>query len=243
MLDNHWKLKNFILKELIIEKDVFNKYIENDFKGKEFELLLERYDLNHEKIIFQKQVHSDNIKVVDREFLKKRKIVRDNDALITNNKNLFLCAYTADCVPVSFFDLNSQALGIAHSGWKGALNCIARKTALTMNRVFTTKLQNLKCYLGPSIKSCCYEVGGAEDNRVQDFRDSFGERVISKSSDSIYLDLHEAIKMQLIEIGVREENIKLSSRCTCCDKKNPPSYYRDGKEYKNTTLSIIGINK
>ncbi|MFA5096980.1 MAG: laccase domain-containing protein, partial [Candidatus Omnitrophota bacterium] len=41
------------------------------------------------------------------------------DALITGTQRLPLAVFTADCLPVFFFDPRSPAAGIAHAGWRG----------------------------------------------------------------------------------------------------------------------------
>ena len=106
--------------------------LKNDFNDERFGLFLKRNNLNNKNLVFQEQKHTDHIKLIDKSFLKKRNIIPNNDALITMEKDLYLCAYTADCVPVTLFDPESESVGIIHSGWKGTLNLIVQKTAKMM---------------------------------------------------------------------------------------------------------------
>ncbi|NQU99223.1 MAG: polyphenol oxidase family protein, partial [Parcubacteria group bacterium] len=200
-LDDLNKFKEIFYKEFVISRKELKKYIKGDFSGKEFKLFLKANNLGDKKLVFQEQKHTDNVKLVGESFLKKRDVILNNDAMITAEKNLYLCAYTADCVPITFFDPESKAIGIAHSGWRGTLNLIAHKTARMMNNSFKINYASLKCYLGPSIMDCCYEIGMAEDSRVKDFVNQFGSSVIKKDKEKMYLNLHEAIKIQLKGLG------------------------------------------
>ncbi len=243
-LEDISKFKRVFCREFLMDKNEFENYIKNDFNDERFGLFLKRNNLNNKNLVFQEQKHTDHIKLIDKSFLKKRNIIPNNDALITMEKDLYLCAYTADCVPVTLFDPESESVGIIHSGWKGTLNLIVQKTAKMMYESLKINYPDLRCYLGSSIMNCCYEVSRAKDSRIKDFVNQFGRRVIKKAKEKIQLNLHEAIKIQLKRLGILEKNIKISPNCTCCSKKHRfPSYYREGKEYSRSILSIIGIKK
>ncbi len=239
------KFEEVLFKAIIIDRLAFREYFESNFKSREFKEFLIKSGLEGKKIIFQEQKHTDNIKLVDNKYLTKNiNIVLNNDAMISAEKNLYLGVYTADCVPVTFYDPKSKAMGIVHSGWKGTLELIAQKTAKMMNKSFKVCYSDLKCYLGPSIQDCCYEVSKVRDNRVKDFVNRFGNSVIRQGNKKIYLNLQEAIQIQLEQLGILEKNIEISNLCTGCDNKlGLPSNYRERKNYKKLILSIIGIKK
>lgn len=200
--------------------------------------------INHEKVVLQDQIHSANIKEVNladrgRGVLSEKDVILANDGLITCQKDIFLGVFTADCVPVSFFDPKTYALGIAHAGWKGTLKLIAKKMVLEMKSRYRVKSHNLLCYLGPAIGNCCYEVSKVRDRRVDKFLHRFGPQVIKKRGAKIFLDLKQAIELQLLSLGVLKKNIEISPICTCCSKLNLPSYRRD--KTSGSILSIIGI--
>lgn len=230
--------------QLVFKKGLSDKLVVYNRKK-----YFKKLGINLKDTVFQQQVHSANISLI----LKRDKgkgsysvenAIKNSDAMIFQGKKVFLCSFTADCVPVSFFDPKTNAFGIAHAGWKGVLNFIAQKTAQKLNKIFKVKYSNLLCYLGPSIGSCCYEVSKAKDDRVIDFLNKFDAEVVIRKGDKIYLDLKQAISKQLLELGVLSRNIEKSDICTCCAREyNLPSYYREGKYLQRNILSVIGINK
>jgi copper oxidase (laccase) domain-containing protein len=47
--------------------------------------------------------------------------------MITNLTKVNLIVYTADCMPMTFFDPIKKVIGIAHSGWRGTIAGIGIK--------------------------------------------------------------------------------------------------------------------
>ncbi len=118
------------------------------------------------------QEHSTRVVVVDSplEFLTRA------DAIVTNTPNLSISVLTADCLPVLFADKKNSVIGVAHAGWKGALNGILENTVRSMIEL-GADIKNIKAVLGPCISPIIYEVG-------QDFFDTFIER--SKSFQNYF---------------------------------------------------------
>lgn len=199
--------------------------------------------------VIQEQRHTANIKIVTKEdrgrgVFSQQDEIKNNDGLITQSTNTFLTVFTADCVPVLFFDPKNYVCGIAHAGWRGVLNLIAQKMILKFENHFYSNPSDIICYLGPAIGPCCYEVSQAKDNRVKRFLNCFGKEVIQRRDKGVYLDLKKALEIQLSEKGVLKENIEISKICTCCNRKYYlPSYYREGKQLNRSLLSVIGIKK
>ena len=225
----------------------FNKVLSDSEVKKNRKKYLDDLGINLNETVFQEQKHSSHISIINlkdrgRGARSLKNIIKSNDGMISNEKNLFLCSFSADCVPVSLFDPGTCAFGMVHSGWRGTLNLITKKAVEKLKDAFGTEYAKLICYLGPSIKNCCYEVSKASDNRIKDFENRFGSDIIIRKNDEIFLDLQEAIRIQLQELGVLRKNIEVSNYCTCCSKEyNFPSFYRDRGNIKNSILSITGI--
>ena len=78
-------------------------------------------------------------------------------------------------------------------------------------------------FLGPAIGFCCYEVDG-------DVADNFNKNTKRKMKSGKWkIGLHEAICLQLNEIGIRLANIKISEICTF-ESQYCHSYRRDGSK-------------
>ena len=71
--------------------------------------------------------------VIDRDY-------EDIDGLITNERGITLGAFFADCIPLYFYDKRKNAIGLAHSGWKGTCNkmgAVMIKTRVGLDNIVT----------------------------------------------------------------------------------------------------------
>ncbi|HRZ40913.1 MAG TPA: peptidoglycan editing factor PgeF [Candidatus Omnitrophota bacterium] len=176
------------------------------------------------------QVHGDGVLTVDAAYVDEG-VVADADAVITSDPSLILTIRTADCVPVFLYDKKAGAIGLAHAGWRSAADDIIAKTIEMMRKKFGASAGGMKAALGPSIRSCCYQVG-------QEFCGIFPEYVIPQNGNW-YLDLQGACRMKLLREGVLEENILDVGRCTCCSEDL--FSYRRQKEKAGRHLSILRL--
>ncbi len=80
------------------------------------------------------------------------------DALITRKRGVALTMSTADCVPLLFYDPVTEAIGVAHAGWRGTARGIAAATVVAMGEQFGSRPADIRAGAGPSIGPCCYEV-------------------------------------------------------------------------------------
>jgi len=181
-------------------------------------------------VFWRKQVHGDGI-LTAQGGAGASKGCPDADAYITDEKGLPIAIRTADCVPVLIFDPNRRVIGLAHAGWRGTYKSIAAKTVQQMQIKYASVPSELKVVLGPSIRQCCYQVG-------EEFRDYFPSHVKDRGG-YLYADVVNANRDQLLQAGVRQENIFDSGICTCCDK-GYFSFRRDGgKAGRMITLMML----
>jgi YfiH family protein len=198
-----------------------------DFTPKDFDgpltvaqrsYLREKCGIDLPQVFWRRQIHGDNI-ITAQGGVGASKGCSDADAYITDEKKLPIAIRTADCVPVFIFDPRVPAIGLAHAGWKGTAKMIAAKTVKKMGEKFDSQPSSLKIVLGPSIRECCYQVGA-------EFREYFPSHVRDRGGH-LYADVISANRDQLLQEGVRQENILDSGTCTCCSK-NYFSFRRDG---------------
>jgi YfiH family protein len=173
---------------------------------------------NHDifQVFWRKQVHGDAILETP-----SPPGGEEADAFITAEKNVPIAIRTADCVPVFIFDPTRRAIGLAHAGWKGTHKHIAAKVVQKMQQTYQSRPADLKIVLGPSIRSCCYQVG-------PEFREHFPSHV-SQRPNGLYVDIVAANRDQLIQAGIIPKNIFDSGLCTCCNK-HYFSFRRDGSK-------------
>jgi len=198
-------------------------------------------DINMENMVLSDQVHDKKIKTVDEsdrgKGIIKNSDIKGFDGLITNKKNVALITFYADCVPVYIFDPGKTAIGLAHSGWKGTLKEIAREMVEKMCAEYGSRPCDMKAVIGPSIGKCCFEVG---DEVAEAFLAEipWSKSFICKHNREKWkIDLKAVVKKTLMNSGVLEENMEVSSICTKCSKDTFFSYR--GDEGKTGSLAAI----
>jgi len=187
-------------------------------------------NLDPDRIVRCRQVHSDRVIVV--ESLPPEQ--PEADAVIAAVPGLFAAVKTADCLPLLIVDPVKSIAGAVHAGWRGTALRIVRKTLDVMTRRFRCNPADLIVALGPAIGPCCYEV---DDAVLKPFRQAIPEadRFIAVhasrnpgSGQTTHLDLTAVHQWELLAAGVLEENIHLTGLCTCCSEELLYSHRRDG---------------
>src|SRR5688572_29978142 len=83
------------------------------------------------------------------------------DVLVSNVPALALAVRAADCVPLLIADPSSGAVAAVHAGWRGTAAAAARAAVDALVREFAAKPERLVAAIGPSVGTCCYEVGSS----------------------------------------------------------------------------------
>ncbi len=173
-----------------------------------------------EDMVCSDQTHTDHIRLVtakDRgKGVTRPKDYTDVDGLITQEKGIVLCTFFADCVPLFFVDPVRRAIGLSHSGWRGTVQKIGRKTVERMKEAFGTDPKDVYAAIGPSICQDCYEVS---EDVAEEFGKSFpaGELFYETKPGKYQLDLWEANRLVMLEAGIPAEHIEVTDLCTCCN--------------------------
>ena len=138
------------------------------------------------------------------------------DAAWTEAAGVALAVTVADCVPVVFCDASATIVGVAHCGWRGAVDGIVEATVAAL----PVAASALHVWLGPAICGRCYEVGWEVGERAG------GGAAFDPTGTGTWLfDLPEYVAGRLQALGVRE--VARSGLCTRCDARFY-SYRRDG---------------
>ena len=172
------------------------------------------------------QIHSNHVKYID-----KSGIYKNTDGLVTHiNNNIYLMIQTADCIPIFMVDNIKGIIGLIHSGWKGTSRSII-SSAISIFSDCGSNIEDIKIYLGPSIKSCCYEI-------KDDVAKYFEQKFLIINNQKLFLDLELKVKDDLFKKGIKNNNIFVSDICTY-ENKNFCSYRRDYNK-AGRMYSIIG---
>ena len=171
---------------------------------------------------FAEQIHDSRVRVVTEELkssggVEYKTAIDATDALVTDVPNICIIVLLGDCVPILFFDVKQNVIGVAHAGWRGTVRLVAEKTIRVFQERFRSKLEDIIVGIGPSIGPCCYEVGTEVVSQIENVFHGKAGYINSETSDGrCYLDLWEANRAQLVKVGIPEGNIELSRICTYC---------------------------
>ena len=200
------------------------RFSENEVKDhivSNYKKICDVIGVNHKDLVFAKQVHEDVIRIVGEEN-RGEGIIKPGpkdgcDGLITNFSKVPLVTLYADCVPVIFYDPVKKIIAMSHAGWRGTVKKIPAKTIARMHEQYKCNLDNIIACIGPSIGSCCFEV---DEPVVNEFKHAFGfwpEIIEPSSLEKSRINLWKANSLQLIEAGLKEENVQVSEICTTCN--------------------------
>lgn len=179
--------------------------------------------------VFTKQIHSDIVERVGASECGRgliRPVEHGCDGLVTNEPNVALTVFSADCTPVLLFDPVHRAIGAVHAGWRGTAAAIAAKAVEKMMQEFGTDPADVCAAIGPCISQCCFET----DADVPDaMLKSFGEdaqAMINPCGNKYYVNLKGLNALALQRIGVRK--IEIAEECTACQPDRFWSHRRVG---------------
>ncbi len=205
------------------------------------------------------QIHSDVVRIFNATATPSKQC--KGDALATNRPGLLLGVRTADCSPVLVVDPKKRVVAAIHAGWRGTLARIVVKTIGQMQMEFKCNPKDLLAAIGPTIGGCCYEVGtevaadfSAKFSNASEFFDELrtgdepnplqwlnmmppGHQPPPKK---VLLDLKKANRLQLLESGLRPQNIFVSDLCTSCHVSRLFSYRKESSA-SGRLLSVIAL--
>ena len=194
----------------------FNRNTKEGIKELESLALL----FNCKRVKYLNQIHSNKVftyKVEEKEFTDY-----EGDAVITNEKKSIIGVFTADCVPIILVDKVNKAIAAIHSGWKGTFNSKTKKTIEKMIQEYEVKIEDIKVYIGPHIRQCCYEVS-------EELKEEFLNKTKIKEDelfDGRNLSMERCILEDLRSINIEEDNIYTINLCTYCEDKIKLFSYR-----------------
>ena len=178
------------------------------------------------------QVHGSRIAVIDRPDLT-REDLEGYDAFICKLPGVAIGVRTADCVPILLYDPVRRAIAAVHSGWKGTMLKIAKKTIALMESDFGCKPSDLRAIIGPAIGPDSFQVGeevvekfrdaGFPMSRIWSFRGPGDGR---PKSGGHHIDQLQANHWILEECGVPASSIHVSGIDTYTD----PSFFSARRE-------------
>ena len=207
----------------------YNTEAESSEVDQNFKLLFDEIGWSRNQLALANQVHGSNIIEVN-----KPGRYDDADGFVTNKAELSLGIRVADCVAILAGDPINGVIGAFHAGWKGAADNIVPKGIDKMIQLGADP-DHIRVYLSPCISLKNFEVGEEVASKFP------GQFVDRKSYKKPHVDLKGYIGWQLLNCGIKIENLEISTQCTVQDS----TYYsyRRERERAGRMLGMIKLNE
>ena len=196
-------------------------------------------DLNvdAQRILFLKQVHGIVTHLAAPPLSLDETEKWQGDALIAREPSIACGVRIADCAPILMADPVSGFVAAIHSGWRGTEQNITGHVIDTL-RDHGCHAHHLIAAVGPHIERCCFETGhdvAARLSRASPVHDvlHLGPR------GRPHVDLRRILHAQLLQAGVRPNQIDHVRGCTVCDSERFFSYRRDGSRSGRLLAAIV----
>jgi copper oxidase (laccase) domain-containing protein len=188
--------------------------------------------------------HGDRIIVADSNFARKS-IIDSNfavraDALITNEKDLYLFILIGDCALVILFDQKKKALGLVHVSWQGTDINLVGKVIDKLGIRYGTDAKNLVVGIGPAARKDSFIK--KDPTQVNDPK---WKPFLERLEDNKYkVDFVGLCKKQLLNSGISKKNIFDCKVDTVKDKRFFSHYAFNNKLRKNQGrfACVVGVN-
>lgn len=168
------------------------------------------HDIERERLFVPRQTHSRNVKRAEMGI-----DLEETDGLICNLHGACIGVNTADCLPVLIYDPTHHAAAAIHAGWRGLASRIVTNGIEMMMRDFGSVASDLVCAVGPAISAEIYEVGDELKPLFAQAGFPIEEIFIDRTDwTKSHLSLQRAVRWELVECGVKENNIEISDVCT-----------------------------
>lgn len=168
--------------------------------------------------VVTKQVHGNAVRVVaenDRHVCMSS-VPYEADGIVTKVKNLPIMCFVADCVPVLLCDDKNSVAAAVHCGWRSSVTDILKNAVEKMCELGAEK-EHICVAMGASIGACCFETDSDVPEAINHYLGGQSEGMYRRREDGKYMvDLRAANRRRLLQLGLKAENIDISTECTMC---------------------------
>lgn len=198
-----------------------------------------------ERAVLAKQVHETTVRPctaadAGKGLLRERDYTAD--ALITNEANLPLLVFSADCGITLLYDPVHEAVGGVHAGWRGCAGGILEQTVAKMHRLYGSEPSQILAALGPCIGSCCFETDDDVPDAMRSALGADAEPYLERRGPKWHVDLAGLNRQWLLRSGLVPEHIDVCGLCTAC---RPDLFWSHRKmgEARGVQAALIALPK
>ena len=189
-----------------------------------------------------RQVHGKVVRVVteaDRHVCMAP-VPYEADGIVTNVKNLPILCFVADCVPALLCDDHNGVAAAVHCGWRSSVADILGEAVEKMCSLGAQR-ERICAAMGASIGRCCFETDGDVPQAIDCYLGGDAAGTYTRRSDGKYLvDLREANRRRLLQLGLKPEHIDVSEECTMCSHEKYWSHrYTKGQRGSQAAAIVL----
>lgn len=159
----------------------------------------------------------------------------NTDALYTYEPNLVLCSFTADCVPVIFYNEAKGLIGVIHTGWQGTVKEITLTLFQHLVETEQCKPEDFHIQIGAALSQEKFEVD--EDVYVRFKNLGYADDFIyyNEQTRKYHIDNQLTVKKQCELAGVPGKQISVDRTCTYLSPEGF-SYRQDKKSGRHMSF-------
>src|SRR5262245_755411 len=192
--------------------------------------VLQALGLAHMPLCTVRQVHGNQVCVVDATLRQRGLAGIAADALVTDLTQVALGILVADCLPIVLYALDAPVIALVHAGRMGTYHRVVQHTIEVMARRFPILPAQVHAVLGPAIGACCYMLDRRAVGPFQAQFPAWEQFFIPHGPERWTMDLLTANTLQLRAAGVPAEHIETASICTACHRHDLYSHRAEGQE-------------
>lgn len=194
------------------------------------------------RIAMTNQVHGGVVRCITTADVKADpydKAGYEADGLMTDLPGVALVAYSADCIPILFYDPERRVIAAVHAGWRGTAAGIATAAVARMGDVFGCRPENILAAVGPGIGPDCFETHEDVPNAMTAaLSTAVLQHIRIKENGKFAVDLKGINAMRLEQAGLDPAHIAVSRVCTSCDAEKFWSHRRLGTSRGSMAAAI-----
>ncbi|MEG0450302.1 MAG: peptidoglycan editing factor PgeF [Lysinibacillus sp.] len=156
------------------------------------------------------------------------KAIQDTDALYTFEPNLLLCSFTADCVPVIFYNEVNGLIGVVHSGWQGTVKEITLKLFKHLIEVEKCLPSDFHVQIGTALSQEKFEVDANVYVQFESLGYADDFMYHNEQTGKYHIDNQLTVKKQCELAGIPSHQITIDPTCTFLSSEG--FSYREDKQ-------------
>ncbi|HEY7489665.1 MAG TPA: polyphenol oxidase family protein [Candidatus Tectomicrobia bacterium] len=192
--------------------------------------VLQALGLGHTTLYTVRQVHGNQVCVVDKQAVQRGLHGVEADALVTALPEVPLGILVADCLPIVLYALKPLTLAVVHAGRMGTYQRIVCKVLEVLHHHFAVAPEQVHAVLGPTIGACCYTLDARAVGPFQQRFPDWEQFFTPHGNNCWTMSLTAANTAQLHAAGVPAGQLRTAHICTACYNKYLYSHRAEGQK-------------